>query len=496
MEDKEKDLEIVNENEETTSKYTAYVNKFNTVFSGKAGAFVTAILLGSLIWTALLTVTKSENLPGGNLFGLFVVFVCSLLLGALLSRLPFMKLPKLLGMLLAGLLLTNIEAINVVQHIDKSWSVSLRNIALVVILLRSGLELDPVALKKLKRTVIALAFGPCIIEALTVAVVTNFLLELPWLWGLQLGFVLGAVSPAIVVPQLLKLQEQGFGVNEGIPTLVMAASSCDDVLAISLFAVFLGIAYSTGDLIFNIFRGPLEILLGITLGCFSGFLLSFIPSKHEPRYLHEKRFTMLLSLGVLLLFGSNWIQLSGAGALAVLTTAFVAAHGWKENGKLPVVKSVGKLWIIFEPLMFGLIGAEVKMEYMTAQLIGRGIATLVIGLILRVFVTYLVTFGNDLKLKERLFICIAWLPKATVQAAIGAISLETAREQGFSGKPEEDYGKNILTLAVLVILLTAPLGAVGIAVTGPRLLRREANVVNPVTSQEEQIGLTEDTAVL
>ena len=151
--------------------------------------------------------------------------------------------------------------------------------------------------------------------------------------------------------------------------------------------------------------------------------------------------------------------------------------------------------MVFEPLMFGLIGAEVKIEYMSAKLIGRGIATLAIGLMLRTLVTYLVTFGNNLKLKERLFICIAWLPKATVQAAIGAISLETAREQGYSEKPEEEYGKNILTLAVLVILLTAPLGAVGIAVTGPKLLQREKNTVNPVTSEDEQIGLTVDTAI-
>ena len=192
MEDKAIDFELNNENENITtsdSKYTAYIDKFNSILSGKAGVFITSLLLAALIWTATLTVTKSENLPGGNLFGLFVVFVCSLLLGALLSRLPFLQLPNLLGMLLAGLLLTNIQAINVAQNIQQSWSVSLRNIALVVILLRSGLELDPVALKKLKRTVITLAFGPCIIEALTVAVAANLLLELPWLWGLQLGCV-------------------------------------------------------------------------------------------------------------------------------------------------------------------------------------------------------------------------------------------------------------------------------------------------------------------
>lgn len=173
----------------STSKYAEYVEKLNCITSGRAGHIISFVLLVVLVWTATLTVTKSENLPGGNLFGLFVVFACSLFLGFLLSRLPFLQLPNLLGMLLAGLLLTNIQAINVVQNIHEVYSISLRNIALVVILLRSGLELDPVALKKLKRTVISLAFIPCITEALTVAVVANLLLDLPWLWGLQLGCV-------------------------------------------------------------------------------------------------------------------------------------------------------------------------------------------------------------------------------------------------------------------------------------------------------------------
>lgn len=130
---------------------------------------------------------KKENLPGGNLFGLFVIFSCSLSLGTIFSRLPFLQLPNLLGMLLAGLLLSNISSINVVKDVKNSWSIALRNIALVVILIRSGLELDPVALKKLKRTVILLAFIPCITEALTVTVAAQLLLHMPWLWGLQLG---------------------------------------------------------------------------------------------------------------------------------------------------------------------------------------------------------------------------------------------------------------------------------------------------------------------
>lgn len=227
-------------------KYHLCKDRLNSLCSGKTGRIFTSTLIMFAIWGAMVTVTKTESLPGGNLFGLLIIFISSLLLGLLMSYFPFVQIPSLVGMLLAGILLRNVDAINVARHIDKNWSVSLRNIALVVILLRSGLELDPIALKKLKCTVIRLAFGPCITEALTVAIISHYLLDLPWLWGLQLGFVLGAVSPAIVVPQLLNLQEQGYGVDQGIPTLVMAASSCDDVLAISLFTVFLGIAFSKG----------------------------------------------------------------------------------------------------------------------------------------------------------------------------------------------------------------------------------------------------------
>lgn len=169
------------------SKYESYVWKLNRLSSGKTGELISTFLLALLLWTATLTVTKKENLPGGNLFGLFVIFSCSLSLGTIFSRLPFLQLPNLLGMLLAGLLLSNISSINVVKDVKNSWSIALRNIALVVILIRSGLELDPVALKKLKRTVILLAFIPCITEALTVTVAAQLLLHMPWLWGLQLG---------------------------------------------------------------------------------------------------------------------------------------------------------------------------------------------------------------------------------------------------------------------------------------------------------------------
>lgn len=163
------------------------MDKLNNVCIPKTGFVFTNVFIMCAIWGAMVTVTQNDSLPGGNLFGLLVVFICSVLIGLLISHLPCIKLPGLLGMLVAGILLTNIDAINVAHYINRNWSVALRNTALVVILLHSGLELDPVALKKLKCTVIRLAFGPCIIEALSVTIVAYFLLDLPWLWGLQLG---------------------------------------------------------------------------------------------------------------------------------------------------------------------------------------------------------------------------------------------------------------------------------------------------------------------
>ncbi|KAJ7333552.1 Sodium/hydrogen exchanger 9B2 [Desmophyllum pertusum] len=359
-------------------------------------------------------------------------------------------------MLIVGFILRNVPGINVARHIDKKWSATLRNMALVVILTRSGLELDPGALRRLKFTVIRLAFSPCIGEAITVAVVGKLLLDMPWLWGFQLGFVLGAVTPAVVVPQLLTLQHKGFGVEQGIPTLVMAASSFDDVIAISLFGVFLGIAFSEGNLVFSIFRGPIELLMGIVFGSL------------EDR--SRNRFVILLGCAMLSVFGSNVAQFSGAGALGVLVMATVASYGWGDLEKAPVADAMAIVWEFFQPLLFGLIGAEVSIEYMDSALIGKAFGLLTLAMIIRLFVTFLVVSGNNLSIKDKLFVAIAWSPKATVQAAIGSVSLDIARERGFTGMRQEELGIQILTIAVLSILLTAPVGAVGIAVSGPRLL--------------------------
>ncbi|XP_027059179.1 sodium/hydrogen exchanger 9B2-like isoform X2 [Pocillopora damicornis] len=251
----------------------------------------------------------------------------------------------------------------------------------------------------------------------------------------------------------------------------MAAASFDNVLCISAFGICLGIAFGSGNLVFSIFRGPIELALGIILGCLAGLICWYFPNENETN-LAQNRVVILLSLSLLSVFGSNVAKFSGAGALGVLTMSTVAAYGWTQQGKVPVALVMSLVWQVFEPLLFGLVGAEVSVEYMNSKVVGTGIASLVVSLVIRLFATYLGLLGNDLSLKERLFIAIAWSPKATVQAAIGSVSLDLARQKGFTGQIEEEFGIQILTIAVLVILITSPIGAIGIVLAGPRMLER------------------------
>merc|ERR1719322_1086551 len=206
--------------------------------------------------------------------------VCALLLGRLFE---LARLPALLGMLLTGIALKNLPGI-VFEDRWPDYSSTLRGTALVIILMRAGLGLDPQALIKHSGLVFRLAFTPCLVETLVVAVASHLLLDFPWLWGFMLGFVLAAVSPAVVVPCLLQLQERGYGVDKGIPTLVIAAASVDDVLAISGFTILLGITFKPDqDLLTVVFQGPKEAIIGLLFGIGWAFLSILFPGKDDEK---------------------------------------------------------------------------------------------------------------------------------------------------------------------------------------------------------------------
>ncbi|XP_003796405.1 sodium/hydrogen exchanger 9B2 [Otolemur garnettii] len=451
---------------------------------GLLDRIITNVTILVLLWAVVWSITGSECLPGGNLFGIIILFYCAIIGGKLLGliQLPTLPpLPPLLGMLLAGFLIRNIPIISDNVQIKHKWSSSLRSIALSIILVRAGLGLDSKALKKLKGVCVRLSMGPCVVEACVAALLAHFLMGLPWQWGFILGFVLGAVSPAVVVPSMLLLQGGGYGVEKGIPTLLMAAGSFDDILAITGFNTCLGMAFSTGSTVFNVLRGFLEVVIGVAAGSLLGFFIQYFPSSDQDKLMYKRAF-LVLGFSVLAVFSSVDFGFPGSGGLCHRNKAYPRSND--SNFKLAEVeKIIAVAWDIFQPLLFGLIGAEVSIASLRPETIGFCVATLGIAVLVRILTTFLMVCFAGFNIKEKIFISFAWLPKATVQAAIGSVALDTARSHG--EKQLEAYGMDVLTVAFLAILLTAPVGSLLIGLLGPRLLQKVEHQNKDEVVQEE-----------
>jgi len=480
---------------------------------GRVAALLTGALAAATVWLAsyallgpgLALPSKQETLAqlslrSGTVFALQLLVVVGWTAGWLVER---VRLPPLLGMLLVGIALKNVPGLEFARGLDPSIATACRQLALAVILLRAGLGLDPAALRSLSAAVFRLAFLPCLAETAVVAVVARLLLGLPWLWGALLGFTLAAVSPAVVVPCLLSLQQAGWGVDKGIPTLVIAAASLDDVLAISCFTVLLGIAFNPGESVAGAaLQGPLEAVVGVLTGLCWGGLTVFLPAQPDPS--PALRLLLLVGGALLALFGLGRAGLPGSGPLAVLVLAFTAGLGWRAQGwpdSNPVTVTLAAAWLVLQPLLFGLIGSEIRLEALQAGTVGWGGLCLAAGLVVRLLVSQAAVLGSGLSVSERLFVALAWLPKATVQAAIGPLALDQAKrlladrypgqacpavlhsptapansteQQGLEAVCDMvSHGNTVLTIAVLVILVTAPLGAVAIMTGGPRMLLRQ-----------------------
>ncbi|XP_077355998.1 sodium/hydrogen exchanger 9B2 isoform X1 [Festucalex cinctus] len=455
---------------------------------------ITKACVLALLFGAAWSVTGSECLPGGRVFGIVIIFISAVLGGRLLGMVQFPGLPPippLLGMLLAGLLLRNVPYVTDAVYVDATWSSALRSVALAIILARAGLGLDPSALRRLKAVCLRVAVGPCVVEACVVAVVSHFLLALPWVWGFLLGFVLAAVSPAVVVPSMLLLQKEGYGSEKGIPTLLMAAGSFDDILAITGFSTCLGVAFSTGSTWMSVLKGLLEVVGGVVGGVLVGIFLCFFPSMDQEDLVVTRSF-LLLAFSVFAVFFTQVVGASGAGGLCTLVLAFLAALGWRAD-KAGVAAILGRCWDVFQPLLFGLIGAEIIITTLSLSTVGLGVAVIAIGLVVRLTATFALVHGAGFVLKEKLFIAIAWMPKATVQAAIGSTALDTARDAGDDTLVK--FGLDVLTLAVLAILITAPIGALGIGLAGPRLLSRQVKAPEAVGGVSSPVGQGEGEVI-
>ncbi|KAK9687709.1 Sodium/hydrogen exchanger family [Popillia japonica] len=361
-----------------------------------------------------------------QMFSLVVLFITAKIAGYLTSLL---KLPPMVGMLLMGVLLRNVGFLNIDGNYRKFTAV-LRQLALVNIMLPAGLGLDSAALKKMIWMILNLAIVPVAAEVIGITVASYLLLGFPWLWGILLGLLLAAVSPAVIIPCLFELQDMGYGVNKGIHTLVIAASTINDIICIALFGIMIGLIFSSGSLTMQILQGPIVIAMGFAYGVVWGIVCQILPNLSD-NYLITLR-TLLLGLGcVVAALGSDALGYGGAGPLGCIVAAFVASLGWRKQGwgtSNPVRMNFALLWKFFEPISFGLIGMEVNLSILEATTVGWAMIIMIVPLLLRIAVSFLSTYWSNFNFKENVFIAISWVPKATVQAALGPLALDKARE--------------------------------------------------------------------
>lgn len=386
---------------------------------------------------------------------------CILILGMLLGQIcKLLKLPTLLGMLIAGILLGP-YGFGLLDPTILSISADIRKIALIIILTRAGLGLDLSSLKKLGRPALLMCFVPASFELVGMLIIGPSLLGLSLLEAAILGAVLAAVSPAVVVPRMVKLMDEGYGTNEGIPQLILAGASVDDVYVIVLFSTFTGLMQGKEASVISFINIPVSIILGIILGLFIGFRLSFIFKKTQIRT--TAKVLIILSLSLLLVVFENMLT-TAITFSALIAIMFIGIGIRKKNESLAkdISESYGKLWVGAEVFLFVLVGATVNISYLGKVGI-TAILAILGALIFRMLGVFLCLLGTKLTKKERLFSMLAYTPKATVQAAIGGIPLSL----GFA------CGDTVLTVAVLAIVITAPLGAFAIDFSYKKLLNHE-----------------------
>ena len=371
-----------------------------------------------------------------------------------------MKLPALLGMLITGIILGP-YGLNLLDDSILGISAELRKIALIIILTRAGLGLDLSGLKKIGRPAVLMCFVPASFELLGMILLAPKLMGLSVLESAVMGAVLAAVSPAVVVPRMVKLMDEGYGVKEGIPQLILAGASVDDVYVIVLFSTFVGMMQGEGASILQFVNIPVSIFFGIAIGLFLGVLLAYFFKKVHIR--DTSKVLIILSISFLLVVIEDKLT-TAITFSSLIAVMFIGIGLQKKREAVAKRLSVkyGKLWVAAEVFLFVLVGATVNIEYLGK--VGAKAFVVIIGtLIFRMFGVFVCLLGTNLKRKEQLFAMMAYTPKATVQAAIGGIPLALGLA----------CGDTVLTVAVLAIVFTAPLGAFAIDWSYKKLLNKQ-----------------------
>ena len=390
------------------------------------------------------------------LTSLAYILLLGLLLGAVAGKL---RLPPLIGMIATGILLGP-SCLNLLSDSLLNISADLRQLALIIILTRAGLSLDVAALKRVGRPAVLMCFLPACFEMAGMALLAPRLLGVSLLDAAIMGAVVGAVSPAVIVPRMIKVTEEGWGTDKGIPQLVLAGASVDDVFVIVMFTMFTGLAAGQGASPLALAGVPVSIVSGALAGVGLGAVLSAFFKKFHMR--DSVKVVILLSLAFLLVAAGDALEglFPFSGLLAVMGMG-VGLQRFRGEVALRLSAKFSKLWVAAEVALFVLVGAAVDLKYAAAA--GAAAVLAVLGaLCFRSLGVALCVAGSGFSRKEKLFCVLSYLPKATVQAAIGGVPLAMGL----------GCGQIVLTVAVIAILVTAPLGALAIDVSYRKLLTR------------------------
>ena len=390
------------------------------------------------------------------LLSIAVILLVGMTLGWICKK---CKLPSLLGMLATGILLGP-YVLNLIDGSILSISSEIRKIALIIILTRAGLSLDISGIKKIGRPAVMMCFVPASFELIGMILLAPKLLGLSMLEAAIMGAVLAAVSPAVVVPRMVKLMEEGYGTKQGIPQLILAGASVDDVYVIVLFTTFISMIQGNGVSVIRFVNIPVSIVLGILIGLLSGWMLAKYFEKVHIR--DTIKILIILSLSFILVTIEDALHTPITfSALIAIMFIGVALQKYRGEASVRLSAKYNKLWVAAEVFLFVLVGATINISYLG----NVGIKALIViagALIFRMLGVFVCLLGTNLNAKERAFSMMAYTPKATVQAAIGGIPLSLGL----------GCGDMVLTVAVLAIVLTAPLGAFAIDLSYKKLLER------------------------
>ena len=393
------------------------------------------------------------------LTSLSLIFLVGLVMGAICQKL---KLPRIIGMLLTGIVLGPY----VLDFLDPSIlsiSADLRKMALIIILIKAGLSLDLKDLKKAGRSAILMSFVPASCEIIGYILLAPVILGINHAEAAVMGAVLAAVSPAVVVPRMVMLIEKRYGTDKAIPQMILSGASCDDIFVIVLFTTFLNVAQGGRANVMDFVNIPVSIILGIILGIVTGLgLYLFFETSYARKHTVRNSMKVIIVLGFSFLLIAIEGKVSVSGLLAVVAMACTLKFKCVPAVSARLSEKFGKLWFAAEVILFVLVGAAVDIRY-TLKAGLPALLMILTALIFRAAGVLLCTVKTNLTWKERLFCIIAYLPKATVQAAIGSVPLAAGLA----------CGQIVLSVAVLAIIVTAPLGALGIDCTYKRLLTED-----------------------